>query len=265
MSEKYLIDKASLTALADITRAYNETPDKEYTLAEVTEQVKKASENYYNLFENGISLLESETAKSINAYGFCGVMDSVTRGVINLPNVSEIGQYALMGNFIEGFNMPSTVNIKSYAFSKCKWYTPIYFPNLESIGSYAFQESAKAGSAAAYNLYCPKLKSLGTGAFNPGSIGTNYLILKTLPVLEGIPDWGSVRKMKILLASESYNNVDWENEANWNEVKNFVECATTYDENKQRYWKDFVSLGILTEEEIRRDYYGETVAEGGEV
>ena len=149
--------------------------------------------------------------------------------------------------------------IQSYAFSKCKWYSPIYFPNLEEIGNYAFQEAARQSSNAGYNIYCPKLISLGTGAFNPGSSTGNVLILKTLPILGGIPDWGNTRKMTILLSPDAYDAVDWENEANWNSVKSFVVRATTFAGDRSKYWAAFINKGILTEQEIRRDYYGEEV------
>lgn len=261
MSEKYLIDQASLTALADITRAYNETPDKEYTLAEVTEQVKTSSENFYNLFENGISLLESETAKSIKGYGLCGVMQASNKGVINLPKVTTIEMYALQGNYISGFNIPSVTMVKSYAFRKCKWYTPLYFPELLNIESYAFTESEKASISTAYNIYAPKLETLGTGAFNNGK---NVLILKTLPTLEGIPEWVNSRYMTVLLTPENYAKATSGTEANWSEVTTFLKEATTYDSDYSKYWSNFVTKGILTEEEIRRDYYGETFTEGGE-
>ena len=256
MSEKYLIEKSSLTALADITRAYNETPDKEYSLAEVTEQVRKASENYYNLFEDGIDEIKSETATTLSPGSFSGALHASGLGIIDLPNVVNIYRNALSFNQIRVLNMPKLEDIGQYAFSGINIKSSIYFPSVKSVGNYAFTDFSKNGNSTNYCVYFPVLETLGTGAFNSS---LSRIILKTLPVLSGLPNWGSTRSVNILMTQENYDIAVSGTEANWGELSGYLTRATSYDADYTKYWRNFVEKGILTEREIRRDYYGEEV------
>lgn len=261
MSDKYLIDKASLTALADITRAYNETPDKEYSLAEVTEQVKKASENFNNLFTGSMQELNNERVTEIEAYAFSGALKNVDEGKIDLPNVTKIFKFALSNNKLRYVNMPKLESIGNNAFTYLTITASVYFPSLKTIGANAFEGFSKSGTTTANCLYFPALESFGTGAFNNS---TSRIIIKGLPALEGLPNWGNARNVNILLRAEDYEKAISGEEANWGEITSYLKKATTYDSDYSKYWSNFITRGILTEKFVREDFYGEIVSEGSD-
>ena len=223
MSEKYLIDKASLTALADITRAYNETPDKEYSLAEITEQAKSASENFYNLFNEGLAELKSETATSLKSWAFCGfALGTGTGSSIYLPNVTEIGGYALQNNRINYFYAPLLQQTFVNTLSRCTMYKSWHFPSLKTIGSGSFTYITRpTGSNAVF--YLPALESIGSGAFENSQ--NALVILKTIPALASAPTWTSTRKVNILIPPNTLEN--YRTATNWADVP--LTEATTYE------------------------------------
>lgn len=255
MGDKYLIDKASLVALADITRAYNQTPEKEYTLAEVTEQAKSASETLHDMFNAGVTELKSEAATAISGdYAFSSISNEAGPYVnIWLPNVTEIAQYALRKNYLGKVYMPNLKKINTQAFYQCYVYRSVFFPAIEEIGQFVF------GNCYVYApMYFPKLNSLNSRALSIMSGATGYIIFQTLPILSGNPAQSSTSKWRIFVKAGMY--AEMETATNWGNVVNYSEVreATTYEEDFEDVWKMLVEDGHLTEEEIRRDFYAES-------
>jgi hypothetical protein len=249
MSDKYLIEKSTLTALGDIVRAYNETPDKEYSLAEITAQLKESSENFYNLFENGIKLLESETATFLRMYAFnCMVFYSNQNTSealkVNLPNVINIQSNALCYNSFANVYLPKLEDVWHNAFSNCRFLKSVYFPELKTIDQEAFH-AAVAGQKV---LYMPKLESIGSGALE--SAGTFFIILKTMPTLSAAPaNWNRMRFIVPAGMKEQFTT-----DTNWSAVPSNNIIETSSYEDAATYWNKLISDGAITEEEARAYY-----------
>jgi hypothetical protein len=243
-----LIEKSSLTALGDIVRAYNETPDKEYSLAEITAQLKESSENFYNLFENGIAELRSETATSLKYSSFSGASISKAEPMdIYLPKVTTIPGRALYYNFIKNIFLPNLITIKANAFEKCTFRKCVYFPEVQTVEKEAFALSSKLDIDGMYDIsfYFPKLETIGANAFNKFSVN---IILKTMPTLSAIPEYW---RAKVLVPQGM--KADFEADTNWNSVISKINEATTYEEDAT-YWDGLIAHGCITEEEARAYY-----------
>lgn len=257
MSEKYLIDKASLTALADITRAYNETPDKEYSLEEVTEQVKEASETLHDMFGEGVTELRSETATEIGNYAFSGISKE-TEPYMNvyLPNVTHIGTNSFRNNYIGKVYMPNvrtTGTTTGNVFFQSYIYRSVYMPLLEELNQSDFANCNLYGS-----LYLSGLLTMNSRAFAINGTSTGYMILKSLPILNGTIAQGNAAGMRFFVKSGLL--AEMEATTNWTYVvsKATVREATTYEADYEDIWKMLIEDGFLTEEEIRRDFYAES-------
>lgn len=256
MSEKYLIDKASLTALADITRAYNETPDKEYSLEEVTEQVKEASETLHDMFGEGITELRSETATEIGDYAFSGISKETEPYMsIYLPNVTHISAYAFRNSYIGKVYMPNvrtTGTTNGGVFFQTNIYRSVYMPLLEELKQNDFSSCYLYG-----HIYLPNLQTMSNRAFALNG-ETGYMILKSLPVVSSVIAQANANRMRFFVKAGLL--AEMETATNWNYVvlKGTVREATTYEADYEDIWKMLVEDGFLTEEEIRRDFYAES-------
>lgn len=250
MSDKYLIDKASLVALADITRAYNQTPEKEYTLAEVTEQVREASDAFFNIAREGLTNFYSDTSSAIRLSGISRQTEPYMN--LNLPKVSTLGKYAFREDKINKIYMSSLQTTSTYAFHTATFFRGACFPSLTETKSNDFASCTFYGS-----VYLPNIVTLYPTTFGR-STWEGYLILKKPPTLSGVPtasNWGNIKIFVPLGATGTFSNA-----TNWAaaiaRVDEFRE-ATTYEEDFEDVWKMLVEDGHLTEEEIRRDFYAE--------
>ncbi len=128
---------SKLTAVADAIRAKTGGTDKlslDAMAAEVAAMETGGEDYLAALFNNTLTQYSSEEMKIIPQYGF----NSRLIATLNVPNVTEIG---------------------NYAFSYCSKITQLHFPKVTKIGSAAFQKSKLAAITA------PLLKSVGSYGF----------------------------------------------------------------------------------------------------
>lgn len=247
MSDKYLIEKSTLTALGDIVRDYNETNDT-YSLADITSQLKENSDNFKAMFNGTIGTIKSNTATSIGRGRFNDISTSSLPVSVNLPNVKTIGDASFQYNYFQDVNMPTLETIGENCFNYSHFDgKSVVLQNLKTIGKYSFTGS---GFKA---LYLPNIETIKRNAFEVASI-FNF-VLKKLPTLESPPEgWGN-----LMFTVPAGYFVENEIDTNWGEMidAGMIFEATTYEAEYDFVWKDFIEDGVLTEQEIRRDFYGE--------
>jgi hypothetical protein len=246
MSDKYLIEKSTLTALGDIVRDYNETNDT-YSLADITSQLKENSDNFKAMFNGRIETLKSNTATSIGKGRFNDISSDNSPIAVDLPNVKSIGDESMKYNKYDILNMPSLETIGADSFSYIRTQKTPNFANLREIGKNSFYFSNIDV------MYLPSLEIIKSGAFDASS--TTNIVLKKLPQLESYPSgWGD---MFFLLPLGYFENNDVD--TNWVDVVDggYAMEALSFEDDYSLAWEQIIRDGILTEEEIRRDFYGE--------
>lgn len=147
MAEEYVIEKATLTAIADSIRA------KKGTTADIVPE---------NM---------PEEIASIEGGGGGITADQVATGKIegNLSiSANKINSYAFYENgSITGVSAPNVTSLGSYAFNGCGGLKSVSFPNVTSAGEYAFQ------SCRLVEVELPLLATVPNGCFR-----YNYSIKK---------------------------------------------------------------------------------------
>lgn len=246
MSDKYLIEKSTLTALGDIVRDYNETNDT-YSLADITSQLKENSDNFKAMFNGTIGTLKSNTATSIGRGRFNAISSHITPMTVDLPNVKSVGDESMNYNYFDEFDMSSLETISHDSFIASNFYKTPNFANLREIGKDSFFFSSIDV------MYLPSLETIKDGAF--AATSTTNIVLKKLPQLESYPEnWGN---MFFLLPLGYFENNDVD--TNWVDMVDggYVMEALSFEDDYDLAWMQIIRDGILTEEEIRRDFYGE--------
>jgi hypothetical protein len=257
MSEKYLIDKASLTALADITRAYNETPNKEYSLVEVTEQVKKASENFHNLFGEGITELRNDSMTALLRQTFSAVSRKTEPYMdVIFPNVTSIEYQAMRGNSVNKIYLPKFSDSGTGIFNQCVFYRCLYLPSLTWAKGTDFNNCQFHDS-----IYLPNLEQIDGRSFSSLKMDSErgFFIFKSVPTLSSNFVTSTARGLKIFIPSSIEE--EFSNATNWSNAVNQaaeLRVTATYEDDYEDVWKMLVEDGHLTEEEIRRDFYAES-------
>ena len=244
MAEKYLINQASLTALGNIVRDYNETEDA-YSLAEITRQLRENSENFKAMFTGTLSELKSTSATKIGRAQFGGL--SISK--VNLPNVTTIEENTFKYGILGEFNSPSLQTVGKEAFKYASFNKPVYWPSLTAIENSAFV------GVSLVSAYFPSLEIIGAGSFLSGSV-EGYVILKDLPTLQFAPhEWYG---LFFMVPPGKFD--DFCNDSNWAILADggYIEEAVSFESDYDHVWEIFIENGILTEAEIRRDFYGES-------
>lgn len=246
MSDKYLIEKSTLTALGDIVRDYNETNDT-YSLADITSQLKENSDNFKAMFNGTIETLKSNTATSIGRGRFNAISSYITPMTVDLPNVKSVGDESMNYNYFDEFDMSSLETISHDSFVGSNFNKTPNFANLREIGKNGFYFSSIDV------MYLPSLEIIKNGAF--AATSTTNIVLKKLPQLESYPEnWGN---MFFLLPLGYFENNDVD--TNWVDIVDggYAMEALSFEDDYDLAWMQIIRDGILTEEEIRRDFYGE--------
>ena len=126
--------------------------------------------------------LTSASAEMLDYLPFGAFKNCVSLKNINIPLLSEIGQYALNNTVIEEFAGFNVTTVGSYAFGNNPYLKMVYLPKVTSTGSYVFSECTSLeivgllslGSLNSYsfkncskllNLFLPNATSVANSAF----------------------------------------------------------------------------------------------------
>lgn len=144
--------------------------------------------------------IDNSTVTGVKEYAFYNNKGLTS---VNLPAVTNIGQYAFRGTNIATANFPLTTNIGNYSFANCSDLTSVNFPlittlysagssftNCNSLSSVNLPALTRLGSynfqncTSLTNINLPSLTDAGTGTFN-GCTSLENLIVPKLSTFSG--------------------------------------------------------------------------------
>lgn len=128
-----------------------------------------------NWIERTLTEISNAEVTTVGAYGFAGIESLMS---VNLPNVTNVENYAFYRSSLTSANIPNLTSAGDYAFidSRIK---NVNFPKLKNLSTYCFSDCDFS------YVSLPSLTSMGQNAF----VGCYSLLSAQMPLVTSLPSY----------------------------------------------------------------------------